>query len=151
MALACNPRLIIADEPTTALDVTIQAQILDLLTRLQRERGMGLVLITHSMGVVAETAHTVSVHYAGQKVEERLVKDLFARPRHPYTSALLAALPERAVGRKLPSIPGTVPGAFERPFGCLFAPRCSFADELCRSTVPKAQDDVLCHHPLVWS
>src|SRR6185369_1117371 len=104
MAIACNPKLLIADEPTTALDVTIQAQILELLVRLQKETGMALVLITHSMGVVAETAERVSVQYAGQKVEEQPVKNLFATPRHPYTAALLAALPERAHARRLPSI-----------------------------------------------
>ncbi|MFN4144081.1 ABC transporter ATP-binding protein, partial [Aestuariivirga sp.] len=113
MAIACNPKLLIADEPTTALDVTIQAQILDLLVKLQKETGMGLVLITHSMGVVAETAERVSVQYAGQKVEEQNVGDLFRDPHHPYTAALLAALPERATGRRLPSIPGVVPGQFD--------------------------------------
>jgi dipeptide transport system ATP-binding protein len=148
MALACNPKLIIADEPTTALDVTIQAQILDLLARLQKDRGMGLVLITHSMGVVAETAHTVSVHYAGQKVEEQSVRDLFATPRHPYTAALLAALPERATTKSLPSIPGTVPGQFDRPSGCLFAPRCAKADQRCHTAPPPLMEGVLCHYPL---
>jgi dipeptide transport system ATP-binding protein len=148
MALACNPKLIIADEPTTALDVTIQAQILDLLTRLQRDRGMGLILITHSMGVVAETADTVSVHYAGQKVEEQPVASLFARPRHPYTAALLSSLPERAIGKTLPSIPGTVPGQFDRPQGCLFSPRCSYADDKCRTEAPQMKSGVLCHYPL---
>jgi dipeptide transport system ATP-binding protein len=148
MALACNPKLLIADEPTTALDVTIQAQILDLLVRLQKDKGMGLVLITHSMGVVAETADRVSVQYAGQKVEEQKVADLFANPRHPYTAALLAALPERATGRRLPSIPGVVPGQFDRPKGCLFAPRCSFANDLCHSTPPTMNNSALCHYPL---
>ena len=148
MALACNPKLLIADEPTTALDVTIQAQILELLTSLQKDKGMGLVLITHSMGVVAETAERVSVQYAGQKVEEQAVAGLFATPRHPYTSALLAALPERATGRKLPSIQGVVPGQFDRPKGCLFAPRCTFATDLCRSTPPTMQSGALCHYPL---
>jgi dipeptide transport system ATP-binding protein len=148
MALACNPKLLIADEPTTALDVTIQAQILDLLVRLQKDKGMGLVLITHSMGVVAETAQRVSVQYAGQKVEEQPVAGLFARPRHPYTAALLAALPERATGRRLPSIPGVVPGQFDRPKGCLFAPRCSFADNLCHSSPPTMRAGSLCHYPL---
>ncbi len=148
MALACNPKLIIADEPTTALDVTIQAQILDLLTRLQRDRGMGLILITHSMGVVAETAHTVSVHYAGQKVEEQPVESLFTTPRHPYTAALLSSLPERATSKTLPSIPGTVPGQFDRPQGCLFSPRCTYADDKCRTEAPKMQTGVLCHYPL---
>jgi dipeptide transport system ATP-binding protein len=148
MALACNPKLLIADEPTTALDVTIQAQILELLTSLQKDKGMGLVLITHSMGVVAETAERVSVQYAGQKVEEQPVAGLFASPRHPYTSALLSALPERATGRKLPSIQGVVPGQFDRPKGCLFAPRCDFATDLCRITPPSMNDGALCHYPL---
>ena len=148
MALACRPKLIIADEPTTALDVTIQAQILDLLTKLQRESKMTLVLITHSMGVVAETAETVSVHYAGQKVEEQPVQKLFAAPRHPYTAALLASLPERAKGRRLPSIPGTVPGQLDRPKGCLFSPRCGNATDLCHGTPPGLNQGVLCHFPL---
>jgi dipeptide transport system ATP-binding protein len=148
MALACNPKLLIADEPTTALDVTIQAQILELLTALQKNKGMSLVLITHSMGVVAETAERVSVQYAGQKVEEQPVTGLFATPRHPYTSALLSALPERATGRRLPSIQGVVPGQFDRPKGCLFAPRCNFATDKCRSTPPTMNFGALCHYPL---
>ena len=148
MALACNPKLLIADEPTTALDVTIQAQILELLTSLQKDKGMGLVLITHSMGVVAETAERVSVQYAGQKVEEQPVAGLFATPRHPYTSALLSALPERATGRRLPSIQGVVPGQFDRPVGCLFSPRCAYATDLCRSTPPPINYGALCHYPL---
>ena len=154
MALACNPRLLIADEPTTALDVTIQAQILDLLVGLQRERGMGLVLITHDMGVVAETAERVMVMYAGQQVEEQQVDQLFAWPRHPYTAALLDALPERSVGRRrLTTIPGVVPGIDDRPSGCLFNPRCRFATELCRGTRPALEPDetgrlVRCYYPL---
>ncbi len=148
MALACSPKLVIADEPTTALDVTIQAQVLDLMTRLQRDTNITLILITHSMGVVAETADTVSVHYAGQKVEERPVDDLFAEPHHPYTAALLAALPERATGRHLPSISGTVPGQFDRPPGCLFAPRCVLAQDICKQKQPVMIDNVLCHFPL---
>ena len=150
MAIACNPQLLIADEPTTALDVTIQAQILDLLIRLQNETGSALVLITHDMGVVAETAERVSVQYAGQKVEERAVADLFQRPRHPYTAALLAALPERATSRHLPSIPGVVPGLYDRPSGCLFSPRCGIATEHCHTTppLPDAKDGTLCHTPI---
>ncbi len=148
MALSCNPKLLIADEPTTALDVTIQAQILDLLVRLQKDKGMGLVLITHSMGVVAETAERVSVQYAGQKVEEQPVEALFGMPRHPYTAALLAALPERATGRRLPSIQGVVPGQFDRPVGCLFSPRCALATDLCRTTRPPMKLGALCHYPL---
>ncbi|MEZ5911022.1 MAG: ABC transporter ATP-binding protein [Paracoccaceae bacterium] len=152
MAIACNPKLLIADEPTTALDVTIQAQILDLLATLQKDTGMALILITHDMGVVAETARRVQVQYAGQKVEEQPVGPLFASPRHPYTAALLAALPERATGRHLPTIPGVVPGQFDRPAGCLFSPRCAFADDRCRSTppAPRGPDQGLarCHQPL---
>ncbi len=136
MAIACKPKLLIADEPTTALDVTIQAQILDLLASLRDETGMGLVLITHDMGVVAETAERVSVQYAGQKVEEQPVADLFNTPHHPYTAALLDALPERATARLLPTIPGVVPGQFDRPAGCLFSPRCKFADAKCKTTPP---------------
>ena len=115
MALACRPKLLIADEPTTALDVTMQAQILDLLLTLQQQNGMALVLITHDMGVVAETADRVIVQYAGQQVEANTTRALFADPHHPYTAALLAALPERATQRRLPAIPGVVPGQFDRP------------------------------------
>tara|TARA_R110002033_G_scaffold53053_3_gene100765 strand:+ start:433 stop:1410 length:978 start_codon:yes stop_codon:yes gene_type:complete len=138
MAIACKPKLLIADEPTTALDVTIQAQILDLLAKLRDENGMGLVLITHDMGVVAETAERVSVQYAGQKIEEQPVMPLFRKPHHPYTSALLDALPERATEKRLPTIPGVVPGQFDRPAGCLFSPRCKFANDKCRTDPPPA-------------
>ena len=152
MALACNPKLLIADEPTTALDVTIQAQILDLLVRLQKEQGMALVLITHDMGVVAETAERVQVQYAGQKVEEQPVRALFRDPHHPYTAALLAALPERAkVGQRLPSIAGVVPGQHGRPTGCLFAPRCGFATVECERGVVRQGPELglaLCNYPL---
>jgi dipeptide transport system ATP-binding protein len=152
MALACRPKLIIADEPTTALDVTIQAQILDLLVQLQKDTGTALILITHDMGVVAETAERVGVFYAGQKVEEQPVNGLFGDPRHPYTAALLAALPERAIGRLLPSIAGVVPGLFDHPPGCQFAPRCQYATALCNSTMPARPNTghglALCHYPL---
>ncbi len=153
MAIACNPRLLIADEPTTALDVTIQAQILDLLLDLQREHGMALILITHDMAVVAETARRVSVMYAGQQVEERAVDRLFESPRHPYTVALLDALPERSVGHKrLPTIPGVVPGAGDRPLGCLFNPRCRYVSDRCRAERPGLEPDgegrLRCYHPL---
>jgi dipeptide transport system ATP-binding protein len=151
MAIACRPKLLIADEPTTALDVTIQAQILDLLLKLQSETGMALILITHSMGVVAETAHRVVVQYAGQQVERQDVHGLFARPHHPYTVALLDALPDRATGDRLPAIPGVVPGQGDRPDGCLFNPRCGFATEMCRKVVPPVQPaalgSALCHYP----
>ncbi|HHK74827.1 MAG TPA: ABC transporter ATP-binding protein [Rhizobiales bacterium] len=153
MAIACKPKLLIADEPTTALDVTIQAQILELLLQLQKETDMALVLITHDMGVVAETAERVSVQYAGQKVEEQPVIDLFNSPNHPYTAALLAALPERATGRILPSIPGVVPGQFDQPKGCLFSPRCKYADARCKTERPTRSGNnpgaALCHYPLI--
>jgi dipeptide transport system ATP-binding protein len=152
MAISCNPRLLIADEPTTALDVTIQAQILDLLLKLQKEQGMSLVLITHDMGVVAETAERVAVQYAGQQVEKQPVKGLFSNPHHPYTQALLDSLPERSASRMLPSIAGVVPGQFDKPAGCLFSPRCRYATDLCRSTPPVAASvelgRALCHYPL---
>ncbi|MEE8204330.1 MAG: oligopeptide/dipeptide ABC transporter ATP-binding protein [Alphaproteobacteria bacterium] len=153
MAIACNPKLLIADEPTTALDVTIQAQILDLLLDLQRERDMALVLITHDMSVIAETARRVLVMYAGQVVEQRDVGALFRSPRHPYTGALLDALPERGTGHaRLATIPGVVPGIYDRPTGCLFNPRCRFAAARCRSEEPALRplDDglVRCHTPL---
>jgi dipeptide transport system ATP-binding protein len=153
MAIACNPRLLIADEPTTALDVTIQAQILDLLRTLQKERGMALVLITHNMGVVQEMAQRVCVMYAGQVVEERSADALFSDPQHPYTAALLAAMPERSQGAaKLASIPGVVPGLYDRPAGCLFAPRCAYATAHSRDVRPPLREwqggRVRCHHPL---
>ena len=153
MAIACNPALLIADEPTTALDVTVQKGVLDLLVGLQRDRQMGLVLITHDMGVVAETAQRVQVMYAGQVMEEQPAAPLFLHPRHPYTAALLDALPERAEGRsRLPTIPGVVPGAADRPFGCLFAPRCRFRTAQCEAERPALRlafgARVRCHYPL---
>ena len=131
MAIACNPRLLIADEPTTALDVTIQAQILDLLMSLQRERGMALVLITHNMGVVAETAQRIMVMYAGQIMEERKVDAPVRRSAAPLfrSAARRAAGAQRAGERASPTIPGMVPGLDDRPSGCLFSPRCAYATE----------------------
>jgi len=153
MAIACNPKLLIADEPSTALDVTVQAQILRLLTTLQHERGMALVLITHDLAVVAETAHRVVVMYAGQQVETGPVPELFATPRHPYTQALLAALPEHNLDRpRLRAIPGVVPGQHDRPSGCLLWPRCAYALGRCRTEQPPLAGDatsrVRCHFPL---
>ena len=153
MAIACNPRLLIADEPTTALDVTIQAQILDLLRSLQKERGMALVLITHNMGVVSEMAQRIAVMYAGQIMEEQGAHALFNTPEHPYTEALLAALPERSDGlSRLATIPGMVPGLYDRPSGCLFAPRCSYATARCTAERPALRGwkdgMVRCHYPL---
>ena len=137
MAIACRPRLLIADEPTTALDVTIQAQMLTLLLKLQRERGMALVLITHDLGVIAEVAQRVLVMYAGQVVETAAVPQLFDAPRHPYTEALLSALPEHNIGaRRLRSMGGVVPGALDRPAGCLLSPRCAYVQDRCRRETP---------------
>lgn len=153
MAIACNPRLLIADEPTTALDVTIQAQMLALLLKLQRERGMALMLITHDLGVVAEIAQRVVVMYAGQVVETAGVPRLFEAPRHPYTEALLSALPEHNIGqRRLRSMAGMVPGAFDRPSGCLLSPRCPHVQERCRVELPaltgEAGSLARCFYPL---
>lgn len=153
LALAGNPILLIADEPTTALDVTIQAQILVLLRELQRQRGMGLLLITHDLALVAEHCQRVLVLYAGQVVEMGPVAEVFASPQHPYTAALLAALPERNTeGQPLATIPGVVPGAYDRPSGCLLHPRCEFASERCRLQRPEWREVqgrwVRCHMPL---
>ena len=153
MAISCNPKLLIADEPTTALDVTIQAQILDLLVSLQRDQGMALVLITHDMGVVAETTERVTVMYAGQQVEVQETAPLFSSPKHPYTGALLDALPERSLNLdRLPTIEGVVPGAGDRPAGCLFSPRCKHVEAGCREVVPSLERmegrAVRCFHPL---
>ena len=153
MAIACSPRLLIADEPTTALDVTIQAQILDLLLNLQNEKQMALVLITHDMGVVSETAERVVVMYAGQVMEKNSVENIFNQPRHPYTAALLDALPERSTGQKrLPTIPGTVPGRFDHIEGCVFHPRCRFSQKRCRLEQPlltvSGASAYRCHFPL---
>ena len=137
MAIACQPRLLIADEPTTALDVTVQAQVLDLLLRLQRERGMALVLITHDLAIVAETAQRVIVMYAGQEVETGPLPEVFETPAHPYTQALLAALPENNRDRaRLQAIPGVVPGAYDRPTGCLLSPRCRYVVARCARQQP---------------
>jgi peptide/nickel transport system ATP-binding protein len=144
MALACNPKVLLADEPTTALDVTIQAQILELMSTLQRELGTAMVLITHDLGVVAETAERVIVMYAGRKVEEATVGNLFAQAMHPYTHGLLGSIPhlglmrgqEAATGERLQEIPGIVPALTALPKGCAFAPRCSFANDRCKQEYP---------------
>lgn len=149
MAIACGPKLLIADEPTTALDVTIQAQIMALLMKLQREQGMGLIMITHDLAVVAEMAQRVAVMYAGQIVETGPVPGLFDAPRHPYTHALLAAIPEHNKGaRRLSALPGIVPGALDRPTGCLLAPRCPRVQERCRAERPALEAGVRCFFPV---
>ena len=153
MAIACNPKLLIADEPTTALDVTIQAQIIDLLLELQRKENMALILITHDLALVAESAHRIIVMYAGQVVEEGRAEEIFKSPLHPYTQALLKALPEFAEGKsRLQSLPGVVPGKYDRPQGCLLNPRCPYATEKCRSVEPVLVQingrQVKCHTPL---
>jgi peptide/nickel transport system ATP-binding protein len=145
MALACRPALLIADEPTTALDVTIQAQILALVLDLQQQLGMGLILITHDLGVVAQTARRVIVMYAGRKVEEADVETLFANPRHPYTRGLMASIPAVPAagansGARLVEIPGMVPSLTRLPKGCAFAPRCGLALARCREEYPPLQD-----------
>ncbi|WP_404373076.1 ABC transporter ATP-binding protein [Sphingomonas sp. MMS24-J45] len=133
MALACRPRLLIADEPTTALDVTVQAQILRLLARLQRERGMAVLFITHSLAVVAEIADRVGVMYGGRIVEQARAADIFAQPRHPYTRGLLDSLPQTAGGGRLRAIPGQVIDPASPPPGCAFEPRCALREEPCRA------------------
>ena len=146
MALACNPKLLIADEPTTALDVTIQAQILDLMRDLKRKIGAAIVLITHDLGVVAEMAQRVIVMYAGRKVEEAPVGELFRRPLHPYTLGLLTSVPKLGATltpsqpERLTEIPGTVPSLREEIKGCAFAPRCAFATERCHVETPPLED-----------
>ena len=137
MALACNPRLLIADEPTTALDVTIQGQILQLISDLREELGMAVILITHDMGVIAEMADQVIVMYAGQVVEEASAQELFTRPRHPYSRLLLRSIPSsREKQAVLPVIEGTTPAPGDLPQGCRFHPRCPIADDGCRARVP---------------
>jgi len=158
MALACGPRLLIADEPTTALDVTIQAQILELMRELRNETSASIILITHDLGVVAEMAHRVVVMYAGRKVEEAPVEELFARPRHPYTRGLLGSMPHlgdsvEETGKRLVEIPGMVPSLKEAMPGCLFAPRCPNASERCRTDVPPLEPQgprhwAACWHPI---
>jgi oligopeptide/dipeptide ABC transporter ATP-binding protein len=151
MAIACRPRILIADEPTTALDVTVQAQILALLMDIQRDFGMALILVTHDFGVVAQMAETAAVMYAGRIVERATVPELFDHPQHPYTQALLAALPYRMPeGRRLASIPGVVPPITSRPSGCAFWLRCAKADSTCVADRPvltrsSATQSVACH------
>ena len=137
MALACEPKLLIADEPTTALDVTVQAQIMDLLGRLQREKQMAMVLITHDLGLVAQNSRDVAVMYAGQVVETSTVPEIFQTPAHPYTEALLQAIPELAIGQdRLNSLPGVVPSQYDRPSGCLLSPRCPYKEPACEVPPP---------------
>jgi peptide/nickel transport system ATP-binding protein len=152
MALACGPRLLIADEPTTALDVTIQAQILELMLELREETGASVILITHDLGVVAEVAHRVVVMYAGRKVEEAPIEELFAAPLHPYTRGLLGSMPHlgdsvNETGKRLVEIPGMVPSLKDPPPGCLFAPRCPNATERCTREAPPLE----LHAPRHWA
>ena len=153
MAIACRPKLLIADEPTTALDVTIQAQIMELLLELQKKECMSLILITHDLALVAEAVDRIIVMYAGQIVEEGTAKDIFREPKHPYTQALLRSLPEFAEGKsRLESLQGVVPGKYDRPTGCLLNPRCPYATEYCRQIEPQLHHigsrKVKCHTPL---
>ena len=154
MAIACRPKLLIADEPTTALDVTIQAQIIELLLDLQQRENMALMLITHDLALVAEAAQHIIVMYAGQVVESAKATEIFRAPRHPYTQALLRSLPEFAADKaRLQSLPGVVPGKYDRPNGCLLNPRCPYATDLCRKEEPALRDlangrQSKCHYPL---
>jgi peptide/nickel transport system ATP-binding protein len=149
MAISCNPKLLIADEPTTALDVTIQAQILELLAEMKGRFGMAMMLITHAMGVVAETAQRVAVMYAGKVIEEAPVERLFASPLHPYTQGLIRSIPriDRVATEKarLASIPGVVPSLLNPPLGCRFAPRCAFARPECRQAEPALRETEVGH------
>jgi peptide/nickel transport system ATP-binding protein len=144
MALSCDPKLLIADEPTTALDVTIQAQVLDLLADLKTRMGMAVMLITHAMGVIAGTAQRVVVMYAGKVVEEAPVGALFANPRHPYTRGLIRSIPRidpaATQKRQLEAIPGVVPSLIEPPPGCRFAPRCPHAEARCTAATPELRE-----------
>ena len=157
MALCCNPKVLIADEPTTALDVTVQAQILELMGDLKKDLGTAIILITHNFGVVADMADRVMVMYAGRKVEEAPVKELFARPMHPYTRGLMDSIPrlgssKRAAGRRsrLKEVPGIVPSLAEEIIGCAFAPRCAFATERSRSQTPALEDRGEGHRVACW-
>jgi peptide/nickel transport system ATP-binding protein len=154
MALACDPKLLIADEPTTALDVTIQAQILDLMRELQAKTGTAILLITHDLGVVAEMAQRVVVMYAGRKVEEAPVGELFARPRHPYTRGLMNSMPRLGAGhgarQRLQEIPGMVPSLREPLAGCAFAARCTHAVDGCRAGVPAFEPKAPGHAVACW-
>ncbi len=158
MALSCNPKVLIADEPTTALDVTIQAQILELMQELQAKFGTAIIMITHDLGVIAETAHRVAVMYAGRKVEEAQVHDLFEDAIHPYTQGLLQAIPgmddEAETGgprKRLYAIDGTVPALADLPPGCAFAPRCPLASEICRREVPPLEEKKPRHYAACWN
>lgn len=154
IAIACNPKLLIADEPTTALDVTIQGQIIELLLDLQKKDNMALVLITHDLALVAESANKIIVMYAGQIVEIGDANIIFKTPLHPYTQALLNSLPEFTKDKqRLASLSGVVPGKYDRPLGCLLNPRCPYADEKCRTSEPALHAfgknrQVKCHYPL---
>jgi len=158
MALACNPKVLIADEPTTALDVTIQAQILDLILNLQQQLGTAVILITHDLGVIAETAQRVVVMYAGRKVEEADVEPLFADPMHPYTHGLLSSVPHLDAMRgaaatpteRLTEIPGIVPPLNDLPDGCAFAPRCDYATDQCRAHYPPYEEKKPGHWVACW-
>lgn len=152
IALACQPKLVIADEPTTALDVTIQAQILDLLKRLQEEQELSVVIITHDLGVVAEVAHRMVVMYAGMVVETGAVQDVFANPRHPYTWGLMRSLPRLDEGEKQRLIPieGSPPDLFQPPKGCPFAARCDFAMEICDQQMPVTSEFAEGHQAACW-
>ncbi len=158
MALSCGPKLLIADEPTTALDVTMQAQVLELIVDLQRQFGMAMILITHDLGVVAESCSRAIVMYCGSVIENAPIEQIFGQPRHPYTVGLLGSIPrigqkiDDETGGKLPVIPGMVPDLLHLPSGCRFAERCSKVQDLCRTSRPPLTSDdneswVACYVP----
>jgi peptide/nickel transport system ATP-binding protein len=156
MALSCDPMVLIADEPTTALDVTIQAQILELMNNLKKKTGTAVIMITHDLGVIAETVQRVMVMYAGKPVEEASVKEIFNNPLHPYTRGLLGSLPKLGRNRRGPNqirlteIPGMVPSLKELPSGCCFAPRCFLAREACYQEVPVLEEKEEAHRAACW-
>jgi dipeptide transport system ATP-binding protein len=153
IAIACQPKLLIADEPTTALDVTVQAQIINLLTHLQQQQNMALIMITHDLALIAQIAHRIMVMYAGQIIESNTATQLFKQPQHPYTAALLQAMPEYSQQSRLQLLEGTVPGQYDRPAGCLFAPRCQYTQPRCQVQRPQLRkqtstSQVSCFYPI---
>jgi oligopeptide/dipeptide ABC transporter ATP-binding protein len=150
MAIGCEPGLLLADEPTTALDVTVQAQYLRLLRQIQRETDLGMIFVTHDFGIVAKVCDRVAVMYAGRIVETATTRELFDRPLHPYSSALMDCLPQRNLDRRLRTIPGHPPDLSQLPPGCGFAPRCSFVQDRCRADVPPLVEVAPGHRAACW-
>jgi oligopeptide/dipeptide ABC transporter ATP-binding protein len=152
IAISCNPKLLIADEPTTALDVTVEAQVLELLEKLKKELGMGIILITHNLGIVARYAQRVNVMYAGKIVEQGSAEQVYGNPRHPYTRGLLSCVPrlDRAAGERRTTIPGAPPNLAHLGQGCAFMPRCSYATEQCGTAIPPLMEISDAHVSACW-